>query len=195
MKPGTRALGVAESFGDGPRSTLGSAVVRVDRTVEAFEFGTCTVGGTDATAAVCDLWTRLDRPDVQWLLLAGIAPAWYNVLDLRALHDHTERPVLSVTFEERAEPLGAALEREFSGPDLDERRETFERQPPRTRLRVDGGTRTETLFVRAVGCSADDAHAAVRAFTPAGGRPEPLRVAREAARAVDRFRVRESERE
>ncbi len=192
MKPGTRALGVAESFGDGPRSTLGGAVIRADGRTEAFEFGTCAVGGTDSTDAVADLWTRLDRPDVQWLLLAGIAPAWYNVLDLRALHDQVGRPVLAVTFEERAEPLVAALERAFSGAELDERCGTFKRQPPRTRLRVTGGDgRSETLFVRAVGCSANDAHAAVRAFTHEGGRPEPLRVARAAARAADAFRRRE----
>jgi hypothetical protein len=117
MKPGTRALGVAESFGDGPRSTLGGAVIRADGRTEAFEFGTCAVGGTDSTDAVADLWTRLDRPDVQWLLLAGIAPAWYNVLDLRALHDQVGRPVLAVTFEERAEPLVAALERATATPD------------------------------------------------------------------------------
>ena len=190
MKPGTRALGVAESFGDGPRSTLGGAVVRADRVVEAFEFGVCTVGGTDATDAVADLWTRLDRPDVRWLLLAGIAPAWFNVLDIRSLAERLDRPVLAVTFEASEASLSAALEREFSGEALAERRETFERQPPRTRLRVDG----ETLFVRHVGCSADEAHAAVRAFTPEGGRPEPLRVARQAARAARAFRSRESAR-
>jgi hypothetical protein len=189
VKPGTRALGVAESFGDGPRSTLGGAVVRADRAVEAFVFGTCTVGGTDATAAVADLWTRLDRPDVRWLLVAGIAPAWFNVLDVRSLSERLDRPVLSVTFEASAESLTAALEREFSDEALAQRRETFERQPPRTRLRVDG----ETLFVRAVGCSDDEAHEAVRAFTHEGGRPEPLRVARQAARAAEVFRERVGE--
>jgi endonuclease V-like protein UPF0215 family len=186
VKPGTRALGVAESFGDGPRSTLGGAVVRADRVVEGFEFGTCTVGGTDATAAVADLWTRLDRPDVRWLLLAGIAPAWFNVLDIRRLHERLDQPVLAVTFEASDEPLSAALEREFSGEALAERRETYERQPPLTRLRVDG----ETLFVRAAGCPDDEAHEAVRAFTAEGGRPEPLRVARQAARAARTFRER-----
>ncbi|PSQ33541.1 DUF99 domain-containing protein, partial [Halobacteriales archaeon SW_12_69_24] len=43
----------------------------------------------------------------------------------------------------------------------------------------------ERVFVRAVGCEEDEAADVVRAFTPEGGRPEPLRVARLAARAAD----------
>jgi endonuclease V-like protein UPF0215 family len=183
MKPGTRALGVAESAGDGTRSTLAGAVVRADRAAEAFEFGTCTVAGTDATRAVADLWTRLDRPDVRWLFLAGVAPAWFNLVDPRALHEHTDRPVLAVTFEERAEPLSAALEREFDGEALADRRERYERLPERERVAVEGGP----SFVRRVGCSASEAREALYAFAHEGGRPEPLRVAKAAARAADAF--------
>jgi endonuclease V-like protein UPF0215 family len=43
------------------------------------------------------------------------------------------------------------------------------------------------VYVRAVGLGDGDAAAVVRAFTPEGGRPEPLRVARLAARGVDAF--------
>ena len=45
----------------------------------------------------------------------------------------------------------------------------------------------ETVFVRAVGLEDDAARDVVRGFTPEGGRPEPVRVARVAARAVDAF--------
>jgi endonuclease V-like protein UPF0215 family len=48
----------------------------------------------------------------------------------------------------------------------------------------------ETVFVRAVGCDDDEAARLVRAFTPEGGRPEPLRVARLAARGARRWRER-----
>jgi len=41
------------------------------------------------------------------------------------------------------------------------------------------------VFVRGVGLADDEAADVVRAFTPEGGRPEPLRVARLAARAAD----------
>jgi endonuclease V-like protein UPF0215 family len=185
VKSGVRALGVAESYpgsaraDEGVRSTLAGAVLRADRVLDGLAFGTCAVGGTDATDAVARLWTDLDRPDVRYLLLAGVAPAWYNLLDLASLHERTDRPVLAVTFEPSDEPLGEALARAFSGEALDTRLETFERLPPRSRLRVND----ETVFVRAVGCDPSEARDVVRAFTPEGGRPEPLRVARLAARA------------
>jgi len=185
VKSGVRALGVAESYpgtaraDEGVRSTLAGAVLRADRVVDGLAFGTCTVGGIDGTGAVARLWADLDRPDVRYLLVAGIAPAWYNLLDLASLHERTDRPVLAVTFEPSDEPLESALAREFSGEALETRLETFERLPPRSRLRVND----ETVFVRGVGCGASEARDVVRAFTPEGGRPEPLRVARLAARA------------
>jgi len=185
MKAGTRALGVAESFADGDdRSVLCGAVLRADRTADGFVFGSCAVGGTDATAAVETLFFDLDREDVQYLLLAGIAPAWFNVVDLRALAGAVERPVCSVSFE--ASPgLEPALREQFSGDALDRRRRIYRAQPPRRRVEVNG----EDVWVRAVGVDAEGAERVVRAFTPEGGRPEPLRVARLAARAVRRFRT------
>lgn len=184
MKPGIRALGIAESYQE-VESTVAGAVVRADRVVDDYAFATCTVGGQDATDAVTGIWAELDRPDVRYVLLAGIAPAWYNLLDLSAIADATERPVLSVSFE--ASPgLEPALRTEFSGDDLAWRLETYGRQPPRERLSVNG----ESVWVRAVGCTDDDPGEIVRTFTPEGGRPEPLRVARLAARAGDAFRRR-----
>jgi len=184
MKPGVRALGVAESF-RGDRSTLAGVVVRASRVVDGVAFADCTVGGTDATAAVIDLWDRLDREDVRYLLVAGIAPAWYNVLDLRQIEAAVDRPVVSVTFED-SEELAPAIRREFGGDAADERLATYRDQPTRERVVVGD----EPLFYRAVGCDGETARDLLRAFTPEGGRPEPLRVARLAARGADAFRRR-----
>lgn len=184
MKPGTRALGVAESFADcDERSVLCGAVLRADRTADGFVFGSCAVGGTDATAAVESLVFDLDREDIQYLLLAGIAPAWFNLVDLHALADAVSRPVLSVSFE-ASHGLEPALREAFSGDALDERLSTYRAQPPRRRIDAND----EEVWVRAVGLDADGADRVVRAYTPEGGRPEPLRVARLAARAARRFR-------
>lgn len=181
MKPGARAVGVAESYRTGT-STLAGVVTRASRVVDGFAFGRVTVGGTDATAGIRDLLSDLDREDVHYVLVAGIAPAWYNVLDLTAIEAAVERPVIAVSFEE-SEGLEAALRREFSGTALEERLGTYRRQPDRESLTVND----ETVFVRAVGIAPRAARDVVRAFTPEGGRPEPLRVARLAARAADRL--------
>lgn len=202
MKAGARAVGVAESYrgssseevppgaaaGDrgrgSTRSTLSAVVTRADRVVDGIAFGSCTVGGLDATEAVTDLLTALGREDVRYVLVAGIAPAWYNVLDLSAIADGVDRPVISVSFES-SPGLGPALEEAFDGDELAARLAVYRGQPPRERASVNG----EAVFVRSVGLDGGEARDVVRAFTPEGGRPEPLRVARLAARAADRWRA------
>lgn len=190
LKSGTRALGVAESYTgtEGDRSTLAGVVTRADRTTDGFAFADCTVGGLDATDAIIDLYDGLGREDVQYVFLAGVAPAWYNLLDLHAIHDATDRPVLAVTFESST-GLESALRDEFSGDTLDARLDRYDRLPPRQPVDLND----HEVYVRALGLDTDDAATVVERFTPEGGRPEPLRVARLAARAVDDWRVDESQ--
>lgn len=188
MKPGVRALGIAESFrGDsdasGPdRSTLAGAVVRADRVVDGLGYAACTVGGTDATAAVESLIDECCRPDVRYVLLGAVAPAWYNLLDLDRIFETAQRPILAVTFE-ASDGLEDALREAFSGATLDRRLALYRSLPDRHEVPVND----DTVYVRAVGCDADEAREIVRTFTPDGGRPEPLRVARLAARAADDY--------
>ncbi|MBX0286916.1 DUF99 family protein [Haloarcula salinisoli] len=178
MKPGRRALGIAASDRD-QRSHLAGAVVRADRAVDGFVFGTCTVGGSDATAAVCDMFDRLDREDLGYIFLSGIAPAWFNLLDLHAIHDHTGLPTLSVSFETSPGLADAIRDAFDSDAVVEDRLATYHAQPDRRELSVND----DTVFVRSVGLDPDEAGGVVRAYTPTGGRPEPLRVARLAARA------------
>ncbi|WP_284007107.1 DUF99 family protein [Haloarcula pelagica] len=180
MKSGVRALGIAESYREST-SQLAGAVVRASRVVDGFVFGTCTVGGSDATAAVCEMVERLAREDIRYLLVAGVAPAWFNVFDLHELHDRTGLPTVSVTFE--ASPgLECAIREAFDDPEVvADRLATYRAQPDRRPVTVND----RPVYVRSVGLPDREAADVVRAFTPEGGRPEPLRVARLAARALD----------
>lgn len=184
MKPGVRALGIAESFRE-EQSTLAGVVVSANRVVDGFAFSTCTVGGMDVTQSVTGLYTDLGREDVRYLLIAGVALAWYNVVDLRDVHRATDRPVISVTFK-ASEGLEPALRREFSGDALRRRLAAYKELPDRNAITVNG----ETVYLRSVGLDDDTAATVVEAFTPEGGRPEPVRIARQAARAADAFRRR-----
>ncbi|ELY47605.1 endonuclease dU [Natronorubrum sulfidifaciens] len=183
MKPGARALGIAESFGRSEdRSTLAGSVVRADRVLDGLAYRPCTVGGTDATDAVTELVGELGRPDVQYVLVGAVAPAWYNLLDVDRIHEIAERPVVAVTFE-TSDGLETALQETFSGPALEARLERYRALPARRALTVND----ETIYIRHVGCGAAEAAEIVREFTPEGGRPEPIRVARQAARAGDAY--------
>jgi endonuclease V-like protein UPF0215 family len=181
MKQGVRALGVAESYrGEGGESYLAGAVVRGSGTVDGLEFTTATVGGTDATDAVIRLYELADREDIRLVMLSGVALSWYNIVDMSAVHEKTGVPVISVTYEE-SEGLRAALRDEFSGEALNKRLGLYDILPPRRRVTVGNG-----LYVRSVGFSDDRAEEAVRLFTR-DGRPEPVRVARLAARGLLEF--------
>lgn len=205
MKPGARALGVAEST-VGERCLFCGAVVRADRAVDGFGFASATVGGLDATDAVIRLLDRLDRDDVQYLLVSGVAPAWFNVLDLDRIAEAADRPVLSVSYE-TSPGLAPAIEREFEGDERAKRLAMYERLPPRRRLDVND----ETVFVRSVGLgdaggekaasedgstrtASTEAERVIRAYTPRGGRPEPVRVARLAARGAQEWRAADTDR-
>ena len=203
VKPGTRALGIAESTSD-EACLLCGAVVRADRVVDGVGFATATVGGLDATDAVRTLLDRIDREDVRYLLVSGVAPAWFNLLDLDRIADAADRPVFAVSYES-SPGLAPAIDAAFDGEAKAARLAAYDRLPPRTRLRVND----ETVFVRCVGgdetrvtADGDDApptappEAArvIRAYTPTGGRPEPLRVARLAARGAQQWRVADSDR-
>ncbi|MFC6837169.1 DUF99 family protein [Halomarina ordinaria] len=185
-----RALGIAESHAAGERSTVAGAVCRRDRVLDGLAYTTISIGGTDGTARYVDLWETLDREDVGYVLVAGVAPAWFNLVDLPRLAAAVERPVIGVSFE--ASPgLEDALRDAFDGDALDARLALYDRLPERRRVTLgedtgDAGD-AETLFVQSVGLDAEAAARVVRAYTPEGGRPEPLRVARLAARAAERF--------
>lgn len=95
----SRTLGIA--FSDDDRtSRLAGAVVRADGTLDGLGFETCTVGGVDATDAAIALFDRLGREDVRHVAVAGIAPAWFNLLELSRLRDAVGRPVYAVSYEE-----------------------------------------------------------------------------------------------
>ncbi|RLM50143.1 DUF99 family protein [Halorubrum sp. Atlit-28R] len=188
MTAPSRTLGVA--FSDARDvSYAAGVVVRADGTPDGVAFARCTVGGTDATDAAIDCWRALDREDVRHVACAGVAPAWFNLLDLDRLREALDRPVYAVSYE--ASPgLEPALRDAFDGDALAERLATYRSLPPRVPVSsadADGGDAPdggEPRFVRAVGLDPERAAAAVRALTRDGFRRcEPLRIAALAASA------------
>lgn len=195
MKPGTRALGIAESYrsgtDEGGQSTLAGTIVSANGVVDEFVFSSCTVGGTDATDAIVGMVERLGRPDIQYIFVAGIAPAWFNIVDIRQIATVTDRPTLSVSFEE-SDGLEPALRREFSEMAAAKRIETYRKQPARRPVTVTD----ETLFVRTAG-EIPAVDSVVRGFCSeeesTAARPEPLRIAQLAARGVSEWRQETSQ--
>jgi endonuclease V-like protein UPF0215 family len=100
-KPGIRALGVAESFRPGQKtSTLAGVVMRSDLVVDGLAVGGTSVGGDDASASIVALYRKLKRNDVNIIMVSGAILSLYNIVDIDALSRKTELPVICLTYKE-----------------------------------------------------------------------------------------------
>ena len=177
-KPALRVLGIAESFvRSDPISILAGVVMRADLRVDGLAYARTTVGGDDATEAVLNLYRQLDRTDVNALLLSGLAISWFNIIDQREVWDRIQKPVICLTYEE--------------SPGLEDYiREYFPQPEGKLRRYAASGERTSVLlktgfevYARAFGATIEDTRILLNKFTRDGRVPEPVRVARLAARA------------
>lgn len=184
-KKAIRALGIAESFRPtAKKSTLAGVVVRTDLVVDGFVFGAATVGGDDATDAVLRMYRRLNRGDVNLVMLAGCIISRYNIIDLDEVARRLALPVVCLTYNE-SKGLEGAIRRHFEHPE--ERLESYRKLGTRSRVVLRTG---HVLYVRIAGVSQADTKSVLDAFTLQGGVPEPVRLAKLLARSAPSERRR-----
>jgi len=178
-KPALRALGIAESFiRSCPTSTIAGVVMRADLRVDGLAYAHATVGGDDSTEAVLRLYRQLDRADVNALILSGAAISWFNIIDLQEVFEETQRPLVCLTYEE-SPGLEKYIREYFPCPEekLRRYRELQGRQSGKLKT-------GHEVFVRVRGASHEEARIRLNKFTRDGRVPEPVRLARLAARAA-----------
>ena len=177
-KPALRVLGIAESFvRSDPISILAGVVMRADLRVDGLAYAQATVGGDDATEAVLNLYRQLDRTDVNALLLSGLAISWFNIIDLKEISERTQKPVICLTYEE-SPGLEDYIREYFPKPE--EKLHRYEVSGERSCVLLKTGFQ---VYVRAFGATIGDTRILLNKFTRDGRVPEPVRVARLAARA------------
>jgi uncharacterized protein len=181
-KKGVRALGIAESFSNRDQSIIAGVIMRKDLRVDGIRFTEVTVGGSDATDQIINLVTAINRRDIQVILLGGCVIAWFNIIDPDRLSGETGLPVICVTYEDSAGLEGDIL---HHFPEDDERMARYHRLGPRTPFQLWNGY---TLYIRVAGASLEVAGEICQAFSIDGKIPEPIRIARLAARALMRYR-------
>ena len=180
-KPALRALGIAESFvRSRPTSTIAGVVMRADLCVDGLAYAHATVGGDDGTQAVLRLCRQLNRSDVNALIISGAALSWFNIIDLQEVFEKTKRPLICLTYQE-SPGLEKYICEYFQSPEekLRRYRDLGERQSVRLKTGYE-------VFVRARGASTEEARILLNKFTRDGRVPEPVRLARLAARAAQR---------
>ena len=156
--------------------------MRTDLVVDGFVFGSATVGGDDATLSVVKMFRKLKRADVNLLMLSGCIISRYNIIDLDELARSTGLPVVCLTYNE-SKGIEGAIRRNFRHPE--ERIASYRKLGGRTAILLHTGYKA---FVRNAKISEADAKRVLDAFTLQGGVPEPVRVAKLAARSGSALR-------
>lgn len=184
-KSGVRALGISESFvkGESKKSVLAGVVIRGDLIIDGFSFSHTTVGGMDSTTSILDLYRKLDRSDINVLMLNGCIISWFNIIDLHELHEGADKPIICVTYEE-TEGIDRYLKEYFK--DWKRRLEICRKNGERKRIPLHTG---HEIFARFIGIQENTGRRILDKFTLEGGIPEPLRISRILARAILRSKL------
>jgi endonuclease V-like protein UPF0215 family len=178
-KKGIRVLGIAESFRKcNNKSTLAGIVMRRDLIIDGIVFGTTTLRGTDSTENILHMFNSLKRNDVNCIILDGLIISMYNIIDGGLIQNETEIPVIAITFED-SRGLEANIRYHFPH-DFELRLERYVKLGKRDQVILKTG---RSLFIRMWGLPLKSATAILNSFTLQGSIPEPIRVAKLAARA------------
>jgi uncharacterized protein len=178
-KKGIRVIGIAESFTKtSARSRLAGIVMRRDRIIDGMVFGNATIEGDDATQNILSMYMSLKRNDINCIMLDGLVISMYNIIDGKELEENTKVPVIAITFKD-SEGLEGAINHHFSN-DSKVKLEQYSKLGQRDKILLWTG---KNLFVRYWGISLREASTIVNYFTLQGSVPEPIRIAKLAARA------------
>lgn len=179
-KKGIRALGIAESFrkGDVKKSILAGVVMRSDLIIDGFVFGFATLGGDDATDQIIKMFEKLERNDINVIMLGGAVISLYNIIDIDKIYQYTNTPIICLTFEE-SKGLEPHIKHHFP-QNWEKKLEAYKKLGNRVLITLKTG---HNLYVRALGITLKDAEIILNKFTLQGSIPEPIKVARLLARA------------
>ena len=178
-KRGIRVLGIAESFKKTSTcSTLAGIVMRRDLVIDGMVFGNVTIEGNDSTQNILSMYRSLKRNDINCIMLDGLIISMYNIIDGKELGENTNVPVIAITFKD-SEGLEGAIQHHFSN-DSKLKLEQYRKLGQRDKILL---KTSKTLFIRYWGIGSKEASMIVNSFTLQGSIPEPIRIAKLAARA------------
>jgi len=179
-KKGLRGLAIAESFReDWKKSILSGVVMRLDLIIDGFVLGETTLGGNDSVNTILNMYKKLNRSDINYVLVSGIIISMYNIVSVQKIASTLGIPVIGVTYRD-SHGIEDAIKYHF--PDsyeskLNEYRSLENREKIKLRTGYE-------LYVRKVGCTINDAKNLLDKLTFQGSIPEPLRVAQLLAKTI-----------
>ena len=171
-KKGIRGLAIAESFSqNSKKSVLSGIVMSTDLIIDGFVFGYSTVGGDDATDAILEMYEKLDRQDVSFLLISGIVISSYNIIDMKRISEKIGLPVIGVTYEESS-GIEDAIKHHFP-KSYESKLVEYSTLGRREKITLHT---SHDLYIRNEGCTIAEATQLLNKLTLQGSFPEPLRI-------------------
>jgi len=182
IKKGSRIFSVTESFKRGRRySVLSGIVYRIDGLIDGVYLIYNTIGGMDSTDNILKMINGSGREDINYILISGAVISWFNIVDLERIYIETGIPVISITYEE-SEGIFPYLQKYFN--DWEDRLLMYIRLGDRYPYRLKTGY---TIYLRTFGIDVDIAGKILDEITVEGRYPEPVRIGRMVASAVNKL--------
>jgi len=179
-KKGLRGLAIAESFSqNSKKSILAGVVMRRDFIIDGFVFGKATLEGNDATDKILQMYQKLDRQDISYLLISGIIISMYNIVDVKKISSSLNLPVIGVTYQDSS-GIEEAIKQHFPNS-YETKLQAYKKLGPRHKVTL--GTSSQ-IYTRNEGCTVEEASMLLNDLTLQGSIPEPLRVAQLLAKTI-----------
>lgn len=185
MKKQVRVCGIDDApfvFGDrDAKAMVVGTIVRTPTYLEGVLKFEVSVDGDDSTAQIerAISGSRF-RDQIRALLIDGIALGGFNIVDIEALGETLEMPVITVTRDRpNIESIRSALSKYFD--DWEERLEKISRLPS-----MELSTEHNPIYVSYASISRKEAEKIIRYSTVRGAIPEPIRMAHIIASGVVR---------
>ena len=158
--------------------------MRRDLIIDGMIFGNATIEGNDSTQNILSMYRSLKRNDINCIMLDGLIISMYNIIDGEELRENTKIPVIAITFKD-SEGLESTIQHHFSSYSK-LKLEQYRKLGQRGKILLKTG---KLVFVRYWGLSSKEAFTIVNCFTLQGSIPEPIRIAKLAARASMRSKL------
>jgi endonuclease V-like protein UPF0215 family len=180
LKPASRFLGIAESGIMGAsHSILGGVVLRRDLIIDGMVWDRVTIRGTDSTETILRMVERLDRTDINGIMIHGTVIAGYNIIDMARLVKETSLPIISVT-KQPQEDLKSHLQSTFPS-NWEHRWNIAQQNGEIMELEI---ITNSCVYVQYKECEYGTVKGIIKGFTHFGSIPEPVRVARLFSRSL-----------
>jgi len=179
-KRGLRGLSIAESFRqNSSKSIFAGIVMRLDFVIDGFIFGSATLEGDDATDTVLEMYNKLQRPDISYVLISGLIVSMYNIINIKKLYDSLKIPIIGISYNDSL-GIEDALKHHFPNS-FESKISAYQKLGKREKITL---STSYDVFVRKEGCTLSDVKHLLDKLTLHGSIPEPIRVSQLLAKTL-----------